>query len=88
MRSEKFRNELEKSVNIDLDELMVRFNNLKDLTEEDRNLFLYLASGFSIKAVGIFLDLKKSSVYSRRRRLREKIEQSDSSYKDELLSYL
>lgn len=88
MRSEKFRNELEKSVNIDLDELMLRFNNLKDLTEEDRNLFLYLASGFSIKAVGIFLDLKKSSVYSRRRRLREKIEQSDSPYKDEFLSYL
>lgn len=88
MRSEKFRNELENSVNVDLDNLMDRFNNLKDLSQEDHNLFLYLASGFSIKAVGIFLDLKKSSVYSRRRRLREKIEQSDSPYKDELLSYL
>ena len=88
MRSEKFRRQLEQSVNTDLDRLMDRFSSLDNISKEDYNLFLYLASGFSIKAVGIFLDLKKSSVYSKRRRLREKIEASGHPDTTEFLDYL
>lgn len=88
MRSEKFRRQLKESVDTDLDRLMDRFSSLDNISKEDYNLFLYLASGFSIKAVGIFLDLKKSSVYSKRRRLREKIEASGHPDATEFLAYL
>ncbi len=88
IKSERFRKNLEDSVNSDLDGLFTRFKSLDNLSKEDEILFLYSAAGFSVKAISVFLDLKKSSVYTRRRRLREKIEQSDSPYKAELLQYI
>lgn len=88
IRSDKFRKNLEDSVNTDLEGLFTRFKTLDNVSKEDEILFLYSAAGFSVKAIGVFLDLKKSSVYTRRRRLREKIEQSDSPYKEELLRFI
>lgn len=88
MRGEKFRASLEENVDRDLDGVMRKFRTLTDAGKEDTMLFLYLASGFSMKAVGVFLELRKSSVYTRRRRLRERIAASDSPYKEDLLKYL
>ena len=88
MRSAKFKTKLAESVNTDLDGIIDRFKTIEGITKDDEDLFLYLSAGFSVKAVGVFLDLKKSSIYTRRRRLREKIEQSESPYKEELLKYI
>lgn len=88
MGGESFRKKLEESLNENMDSLMTRFREAFPGDNESAILFLYFSSGFSAKAVGIFTKLKKSSVYSRRRRLREKIEQSSTSYRDEFLSML
>lgn len=88
MGGESFRKKLEESLNENMDGLMTRFREAFPGDNESAILFLYFSSGFSAKAVGIFTKLKKSSVYSRRRRLREKIEQSSTPYRDEFLSML
>lgn len=88
MGSESFRKKLEESLNENMDGLMTRFREAFPGDNESAILFLYFSSGFSAKAVGIFTKLKKSSVYSRRRRLREKIEHSSTPYRDEFLSML
>lgn len=88
MGGESFRKKLEESLNENMDSLMTRFREAFPGDNESAILFLYFSSGFSAKAVGIFTKLKKSSVYSRRRRLREKIEQSSTPYRDEFLSML
>lgn len=88
MGGKSFRKKLEESLNENMDGLMTRFREAFPGDNESAILFLYFSSGFSAKAVGIFTKLKKSSVYSRRRRLREKIEQSSTPYRDEFLSML
>lgn len=88
MGSEAFRKKLEESLNENMDGLMTRFRAAFPGDGEAAVLFLYFASGFSAKAVGIFTKLKKSSVYTRRRRLRERIEQSDTHFREEFLSIL
>lgn len=88
MGGESFRKKLEESLNENMDGLMTRFREAFPGDNESAILFLYFSSGFSAKAVGIFTKLKKSSVYSRRRRLREKIEHSSTPYRDEFLSML
>lgn len=88
MGSEAFRKKLEESLNENMDGLMTRFRAAFPGDGEAAVLFLYFASGFSAKAVGLFTKLKKSSVYTRRRRLRERIEQSDTPFRDEFLSIL
>lgn len=88
MGGESFRKKLEESLNENMDGLMTRFREAFPGDNESAIMFLYFSSGFSAKAVGIFTKLKKSSVYSRRRRLREKIEQSSTPYRDEFLSML
>lgn len=88
MGSEGFRKRLEESLNENMDGLMARFRAAFPGDGEAAVLFLYFSSGFSAKAVGIFTKLKKSSVYTRRRRLRERIEQSDTPYREEFLSML
>lgn len=88
MGSESFRKKLEESLNENMDGMMARFREAFPGDNEAAVLFLYFGSGFSAKAVGIFTKLKKSSVYTRRRRLRERIEQSDTPYREEFLSML
>lgn len=88
IRNPKFKSRLEESINRDFDGLYDRFKDLPDISDEDRTLFLYFSAGFAVKAVGVFMNLKKSSVYTRRRRLRETIEQSDSPFKEEFLKFL
>lgn len=88
MGSESFRKKLEESLNENMDGLMAKFREAFPGDNEAAVLFLYFGSGFSAKAVGIFTKLKKSSVYTRRRRLRERIEQSDTPYREEFLLML
>lgn len=88
MGSEKFRKKLEESLNENMDGVMDRFRETFPGDRDGAALFLYFSSGFSAKAVGIFMGLKKSSVYTRRRNLRERIEHTDTPYKEKFLLLL
>ena len=89
MSSASFRNQLAERLNDDLNGVVERFESqLPELSADDRVVFIYSAAGFSIKSIGLFLNLKKSSVYTRRRRLREAIESSQAVDKEEFISFL
>lgn len=88
MGGEKFRKRLEESLNENMDNIMDRFRETFPGDKEGAMLFLYFGSGFSARAVGIFTGLKKSSVYSRRRQLKQNIEKSETPYKEKFLSLI
>lgn len=88
MGGEKFRKRLEESLNENMDNIMDRFRETFPGDNEGAMLFLYFGSGFSARAVGIFTGLKKSSVYSRRRQLKQNIEKSETPYKEKFLSLI
>lgn len=58
------------------------FPNLKDA---DYKLFLYLAAGFSLRTISIFLDSELGALYSRKSRLKQKINSSVSNFKEEFM---
>lgn len=88
MSGERFREELEESVNNDMDDIVRNFRAEINPTAEEVAMFTYITAGFSMKAVGIFMKLKKTSVYSRRRRLRAKIENSGAVHRQQFLDCL
>lgn len=58
------------------------FPNLKDT---DYKLFLYLAAGFSLRTISVFLDSELGALYSRKSRLKQKINSSVSNLKEEFM---
>lgn len=58
------------------------FPNLRDA---DYKLFLYLAAGFSLRTISIFLDSELGALYSRKSRLKQKINSSVSNFKEEFM---
>ncbi|MCM1355874.1 MAG: hypothetical protein NC212_05675 [Staphylococcus sp.] len=62
------------------------FPRLKDV---DYRMFLYSILGFSNSAIALFLgEDRMSAIYSRRKRLKNRIKESDSEYKDYFLDVL
>ena len=80
---------LERSLDKEADgvvsKLREAFPNLKD---EDCRLFIYAASGFSSTTISTLLEKDKPYVYNRIYRLKERIKNSETPYKDLLLSCL
>ena len=48
----------------------------------------YTAAGFDTKTISVLLDMSLSTIYARRTRLRERIKEMDSPYKEQYLKYL
>mgnify|MGYP003303059705 CR=1 FL=1 len=68
------------------DSLMTKFrSSIPNATEDDTQLFLYLALGFSPRAISIFMKKSVDAVYNLKSRLRHKIIKSNSQYKERLL---
>lgn len=81
--------ELEKFVNTYKDNLIVRFRTaIPDLNESDYILFLYVVSGFSSRAISIFIDEKLEVVYNRKSRLKQRIGRSTAAEKDIFIEYM
>jgi len=80
---------LEQTLNADRDDAMVRLRaQFPKWKEEDYQLYLYTASGFSSTTVSTLLEKDKQYIYNRLYRLKGRISASDAPDKDFLLSVL
>ena len=71
--------ELENFINTYKDNLMIRFREeFPDMKESDYILYLYVVTGFSSRAISIFISEKLEVVYNRKSRLKQKINRSTS----------
>ena len=79
----KIIRELECFINTYKDNLLVDFKReFPDIKESDYVLYLYVVAGFSSRAISIFIGEKLEVIYNRKSRLKQKINRSDSLYKE------
>lgn len=68
---------------------MTRFRaEMPDLRPDEYRLFLLNAIGFSIPTISLLMNEKRELIYTRRVRLRSKIQESDIPGRDLFLDYL
>lgn len=69
--------------------VMQRFRaDFPDLRDIDYRSFLYLATGFSLRTISVFVDVELGALYSRKTRLKNKINKGNSLYKEEYLEMI
>ncbi|WP_302121159.1 hypothetical protein, partial [uncultured Muribaculum sp.] len=74
MKGHKFRSELEHNLNQDLNGIITKLREeMPQLSKYDINFLIYTFAGFSTKSICIFTNLKRPSVYSKKKRLKEYI---------------
>ena len=79
----------EEQINRDLNNVVARLKtDLGKVSDEDTRFICYTIAGFDPNIVATLLNLSLSNVYTKRSRLRERIRQLDSPYKDEYLRVL
>lgn len=79
----------EGQINRDLNNVVARLKaDLGKVSDEDSRFICYTIAGFDPNIVATLLNLSLSNVYTKRSRLRERIRQLDSPYKDEYLRVL
>ena len=75
MKGHKFRSELEHNLNQDLNGIITKLREeMPQLSKDDINFLIYTFAGFSTKSICIFTNLKRPSVYSKKKRLKEYIQ--------------
>ena len=85
----KLRQDLERSLGEGGDNVVKRFRTAFPLLkEEDYQLFLYVAAGFSLTTVSALLGKDKPYVYNRLYRLRERVKSSHHADAELFLNYL
>lgn len=87
--NKKKLSEIEKSVNTTCGNIMASFRlDFPNLKDADYNLFLYSILGFSTSTISLFLKEEKlTSIYERKRRLKDKIRKLDSPHRDTYLEF-
>lgn len=81
--------EIENLINDALDNIIFRFRSeFPELSSTDITLFMLNIAGLSPRAIGLFLNIKLKTVYTRKARLRHKIENSSATDRDEFLRRL
>lgn len=81
--------EIRQSLNLYNDNIITRFMaDFPSLKKIDVNIFTFLVAGFKPAVIATICRLDIDNLYSRRRRLKEKITQSDAKSKSEYLRYL
>lgn len=87
MRSERALCELEQSLNMVYDGIMDKLReSFPHMKDADRLFLMLTFAGFSSKTISVLCDISLGNYYNKRSRLRAKIEESDSPYRDLLLS--
>lgn len=80
---------VEAMANSMLDNIVDRFrNDFPKMREQDVTLMVLSIANFNAPAISLFLDIDPNLVHSRKYKLKVRILNSDSIYKDEYLSYL
>ena len=79
----------EEQINQDLDNIVVRLKeDLGKVSDEDARFICYTIAGFDPNMIATLLNLSLSNVYTKRSRLRDRIRQLNSPYKEEYLRVL
>ena len=87
--SDDFFPSLERKLNLEHDNILNSFRaDLPELREDEYQLLMLNALGLSIPTISLLLKEKRSVIYSRRVRLRSKIQESTSPLKEEYLRCL
>lgn len=80
---------LEQSLNSRYDGVMAKLREaFPSWKDEDFLLYMFTASGFSSTTISTLLEKDKPYVYNRLYRLKERIRQSDTTHRDQLLAVL
>lgn len=86
-RDDSFHLEIENNLDRTNDRIMEKFrSSFPDLKAEDCLFAVYVFAGLSNKAISLLTDRNIDAVYRRKYRLKNKISDSDSPYKDLFLS--
>ncbi len=76
----------EEQINRDLDNIVAHLKtDLGKVSDKDARFICYTIAGFDPNIVATLLNLSLSNVYTKRSRLRDRIRQLDSPYKDQYL---
>lgn len=87
--ADDFLPKLEARLNESADNLMTHLRNeMTDLKDSDRNLFICNAIGLTIPAICLLLKEKRDVIYTRRLRLRNKIQEAATPHAELFLKYL
>lgn len=82
------RKAIEDNANKYCDNIIQDFrNSFPKLKEDDYLLFLYLVIGFSHRTIAILLQIKLDTLYSRKYKLKQKIESAKSDHEEAFLKY-
>lgn len=88
LRQSDFIESLEKIVNDCRDNAIDRLRSVPSLKNDEITFLTLVIAGLSPRATCLILDLKLKTIYTKRSRLKEKIEKSNSEYRDFILQLL
>lgn len=88
LRQSDFIKSLEKIVNDCRDNAIDRLRSVPSLKNDEITFLTLVIAGLSPRAICLILDLKLKTIYTKRSRLKEKIEKSNSEYRDFILQLL
>ena len=87
--SKKSMRDIEKLVDDSLGGVLSRFHNqVPDIDDNDITFIALNIARLSPRAICLFLDIKVKTVYSKRKRLKDKIAASNATDKEQLIRYL
>ena len=55
------------------------------MRDVDYKLFLYLSAGLSVRTISVLLDIESEAMSSRKNRLKRKINESESQFREEFI---
>jgi hypothetical protein len=81
--------DLEQLINKHLDNVVSKFlTDFPNSTEHDIEILIFSILNLSTQSISLLLQIEQKTIYNRKYRLKSKIENSKSIYKDEILKYL
>ena len=83
---EKTISKLEDFVNKYKNNVVLRFRQeYPDMRDVDYKLFIYLSAGLSVRAISVLLGIESEAMSSRKKRLKRKISESESQFREEFI---
>ena len=86
---EKLHSQLENKINVELDNIILHLrNDLPKLSNDDMRFISYCIIGFDATLISVILNLSMENVYTKKSRLKAKINALNSPYKENYLMYI
>ncbi|MDE6083881.1 MAG: hypothetical protein K2G11_05290 [Muribaculaceae bacterium] len=89
LKSSEFLNNLKNEINTNNNDILISFRKQQpSVSDDDLNWIALMMAGLTPRSIAFILDMNISTLYSKRNRLREVINNSDWSDKEQFLSML